>query len=163
MARLTASLGAGYFVVWIALGAAIFSLGAALARIEMRVPALARAIPITAGIVVLIAGALQFTAWKSRQLACCREAPGCGGTLPPDAATAWRHGLRLGVHCSLCCTGLTAILLVTGMMDLRAMATVTAAITLERLAPTGERFARALGVLVVGSGLFLVAHAALLV
>jgi predicted metal-binding membrane protein len=161
--RLTVSLGAGYFVVWIALGAAIFALGAALARIEMQVPALARATPITAGIVVLIAGALQFTAWKSRQLACCRETPGRGGILPPDPVTAWRHGLRLGVHCSLCCTGLTAILLVTGMMDLRAMAVVTAAITLERLAPTGERFARAFGVLGVGSGLFLVARAALLV
>ena len=39
-----------------------------------------------------------------------------------DAGTAWRHGLRLGLHCSHCCAGLTAILLVIGVMDLRAMA-----------------------------------------
>jgi hypothetical protein len=38
-----------------------------------------------------------------------------------------------------------AILLVVGVMDLRAMATVAAAITLERLAPAGERVARAIG------------------
>jgi hypothetical protein len=114
----------------------------------------------TACVVVLIAGALQFTAWKARHLACCREAPGRGRTLPADAGTAWRHGLRLGLHCSYCCAGLTANLLVIGVMDLRAMAVVTAAITVERLAPAGQRVARAIGAVVVGAGLFLIARAA---
>jgi predicted metal-binding membrane protein len=103
-----------------------------------------------------MAGALQFTAWKAHHLACCREAPGRGCTLPADAGTAWRHGL----HCSYCCAGLTAILLVIGVMDLRAMAVVTAAITIERLAPAGERVARAIGAAVVGAGSFLIARAA---
>jgi len=69
------------------------------------------------------------------------------------------HGLRLGLHCSYCCAGLTAILLVIGIMELRAMAVVAAAITLERLAPAGERVARATGVVIVGAGLFLIARA----
>jgi predicted metal-binding membrane protein len=47
-----------------------------------------------------------------------------------------------------------AILLVIGVMDLRVMAVVTAAITVERLAPVGERVARAIGVVAVGAGLF---------
>jgi predicted metal-binding membrane protein len=34
----------------------------------------ARAVPIAVGVVVLIAGSLQLTAWKARHLACCREA-----------------------------------------------------------------------------------------
>jgi predicted metal-binding membrane protein len=80
--------------------------------------------------------------------------------VPADAGTAWRHGLRLGLHCSYCCIGLMAILLVVGVMDLRAMAVVTAAITVERLAPGGERVARAIGVIVVGAGLSLMARAA---
>jgi len=105
----------------------------------------------------LIAGALQLTAWKARHLACCREAPGRGRTLPADAGTAWQHGLRLGLHCSHCCAGLMAILLVIGVMDLRAMAVVAAAITVERLAPAGERVARAIGAVVVGAGLVLIA------
>jgi predicted metal-binding membrane protein len=130
------------------------------AAVEMQLPALARAVPIAVGVVVLIAGALQFTAWKARHLACCREAPARGRTLPADAGTAWRHGLRLGLHCGYCCAGLTAILLVVGVMDLRAMAVVTAAITVERLAPAGERVARAIGAVVVGAGLFLIAQAA---
>jgi predicted metal-binding membrane protein len=53
-----------------------------------------------------------------------------------------------------------AILLVIGVMDLRAMAVVTAAITVECLAPAGERVARAIGAVVVGAGLFLIARAA---
>ena len=159
LGRLTALVGAGYFFVWTVFGMAAFPLGVALAAVEMQQPALARAVPIAVGVVVLIAGALQFTAWKAHHLACCREAPGRGRTLPADAGTAWRHGVRLGLHCSYCCAGLTAVLLVIGVMDLRAMAVVTAAITVERLAPVGELVARAIGAVVVGAGLFLIARA----
>jgi len=157
---LTALVGVGYFFVWTVFGMAAFPLGVAVAAIEMQQPALAHAVPIAAGVVVLIAGALQFTAWKSRHLACCQEAPGRVLTLPADAGTAWRHGLRLGLHCSQCCAGPIVILLVMGVMDLRAMAVVAAAITIERLAPAGERVARAIGAVVVGAGLFLIVRAA---
>src|SRR6266404_2066895 len=70
--RLTALVGVGYFFVWTAFVMAAFPLGVALAAVEMQLPALARAVPIAAGVVVLIAGALQFTAWKAHPLACCR-------------------------------------------------------------------------------------------
>ena len=153
-------VGVGYFFVWTAIGMAAFPVGVALSAIEMKLPALARAVPIAVGLVVLITGALQFTAWKAHHLACCREAPGRGCTLAADARTAWRHGLRLGLHCSFCCAGLTAILLVIGVMDLRAMAVVTAAITVERLALAGEHVARAIGAVVVAAGLFLIGRAA---
>jgi len=156
--RLTALVGAGYFVVWVLLGAAIFPLGAALAAIEMQQPILARAAPLVAGAVVLIAGAIQFTAWKADHLACFRDAP--AHSLPADAAAALRHGLRLGLHCSACSAGPTAILLVSGLMDLRVMAVVTAAITLERLAPAGEAIARLIGAVACTAGFLLIAHAA---
>jgi predicted metal-binding membrane protein len=53
-----------------------------------------------------------------------------------------------------------AILLVVGVMELRAMAVVAAAITVERLAPAGERVARVIGAIVVGAGVVLIARAA---
>jgi len=158
---LTTLVGAGYFFVWAVFGIAAFPLGVAVAAIAMRQPALARAAPILVGAVIVIAGALQFTSWKARHLACCREAPGHDRTLPPDASKAWRYGLRLGLHCSYCCAGLTAILLVIGVMDLRAMAVVTAAITMERLAPAAQRVARAIGAAVIGAGLFVITRASL--
>jgi predicted metal-binding membrane protein len=188
MGWLTALVGVAYFFVWTVFGLAAFPLGVALAAIEMQEPSLARAVPIAVGVVVLIAGSLQLTAWKARQLACCREAsasarasvsasyggtsperppaseagPGRGQVLSADAGTAWRHGLRLGLDCSRCCGSLMVLLLVLGVMDLRAMAVVTAAITVERLAPAGERVARAIGAIVVGAGLLLIARAAAL-
>ncbi len=154
---LTALAASGYFVVWAVLGLALFPMGVALAALAMQQPAVARGVPIGAGLVVLIAGALQFTEWKARQLACCKNAPGPGRTLPADARTAWRHGMRLGLHCSLCCGNLMAILLALGVMDVRVMAIVTAAITLERLAPSGERIARSVGAVIVAGGLLLIA------
>jgi len=158
--RLTALVGIAYFLVWTVFGMAAFPLGVALAAVEMQLPALARSAPISGGVIVLIAGLVQLSAWKAHHLACCREAPGRGSTLPADAGTAWRHGLRLGLHCSYCCASLTANLLVIGVMDLRAMAVVTAAITVERLAPAGERVARVIGAVVVGAGVILIARAA---
>jgi predicted metal-binding membrane protein len=40
------------------------------------------------------------------------------------------------------------------------MAVVATAITVERLAPAGERLARATGAVIVGAGVFLIARAA---
>jgi predicted metal-binding membrane protein len=158
--RLTVLVAVGYFVVWTGFGLVAFPLGVTLAAIEMREPGLARAVPIAVGVVLLIAGLIQFTAWKAHHLAYCREAPGRAGTPTAGAGSAWRQGLSLGLHCSQCCAGLMAILLVIGVMDLRAMAVVAAAIAIERLAPAGERAARAIGVAVVGAGVFLIARAA---
>ncbi len=140
---LTALVGVGYFFVWTLFGMAAFPLSSALAR----------ATPIVLGVVVLLAGFVQLTAWKARHLACCRAAPVRG-------RTAWQYGLSLGIHCTKSSAGLMAILLVIGVMDLRAMAVVAAAITAERLAPAGERVARATGAVVVAAGFLLIARAA---
>jgi predicted metal-binding membrane protein len=149
---MTALAGVAYFVVWAVFGLALYPAGVALAAVEMRHQAIAAAVPMAAGMVVLMAGVFQFTSWKAHHLACCRQAPS-------DAA-AWRFGLRLGLHCIRGCVGLTAILLVMGIMDWRAMAVITAAITAERVAPAGERLARAIGAIAAGAGLFLIARAA---
>jgi predicted metal-binding membrane protein len=156
---LTALAGVGHFFVWTVFGLAAFPLGAALTTVEMREPALSRAVPLAIGIVVLIAGALQFTAWKARQLACCRDATGLSITSPVSAGAALRHGLRLGLQCGPCCANIMVIMLVLGMMDLGVMAVVTAAITIERLAPASEGAARAIGAIVVGAALLLITRA----
>jgi predicted metal-binding membrane protein len=157
---LTALVGAGYVLVWTMLGLTAFPLGVSLAAAAIEQPALARAAPVAAGVVVLIAGAWQRTAWKAHHLAACLRAPGDGRPLPANAGTALRHGLRLGLRCVRSCANLTAILLAVGVMDLRAMAVVGAAITVERLAPAGARVARATGAVAIGAGLCLIARAA---
>lgn len=159
MGRLTILVAAGYYFVWAVLGAVIFPVAALLAALQMQIPALARAVPILGGVIILIAGMLQFTAWKARRLACCRQAPRLAQPWRADASAAWRHGLRLGLQCVYCCAGLTATLLVIGVMELRVMALVTAAITLERLAPRGERIAQITGAVILAAGSWLILQA----
>jgi predicted metal-binding membrane protein len=157
---LTALAGLGYFAVWTLFGMLAFPIGAVLAASAMYAPAVARAVPLATGGVVLLAGAVQLTAWKARHLACCRETPGRDRRLAADVGTAWRHGLRLGVHCSYCCAAMIGVLLVVGVMDLGAMAAIAAAITAERLAPSGERIARLIGAVLLVAGAWLIVRAA---
>ena len=153
-----AAVGAGYFLVWTASGALVFALGASFAQAATQVPAVARAVPLTLALVVLLAAAYQFTTRKARHLACCR--PGAGFSIAAGAGAAWRHGVWLGLHCVRACAGLTAILLAIGVMDLRAMALVAAASTAERLAPAGERVAWAVGAVSLVAGVYLMIGAA---
>jgi predicted metal-binding membrane protein len=158
LGRLTTLVAIGYFLVWTMFGMIAFPLGVALAMIEMQQAAIAKAVPIATGVVVLIAGFLQSTTWKMRHLVCYLKAH--DRTLKADAGTAWRHGLRLGFHCVYCCANLMVILLVLGVMDLGAMAVVAAIITIERLIPVGERVARVTGAVIIAAALFLMARAA---
>ncbi len=157
---LTVLLGVGYFAVWAVVGVIVFALGSVLAAVAMEKPALARIVPIVVGAAVLIAGVLQQTAWKARQLALCREVPSRHLTPSVDAGAAWGHGWCLGLHCIQACAGLTAVGLALGVMDVRVMAVVATAVTVERLAPAGARVAQAIGGVIVATGLLLIAGAA---
>ena len=154
-AWLTTLVTAGYFFVWSVLGLVIFVAGAGFAALAMQSAGLARAAPALASLAVMSGGVLQLTRWKAHRLARCREMPSRGCQTPVDSSSAWRYGLRFGLQCSYCCAGFTAILLAIGVMDLRAMAIVTIAISLERLLPVGDRVARATGVVVVAVGLIM--------
>ena len=156
---LTTLVTAGYFFVWTMLGLIVFLTGAGFAAVEMQSTTLAQNAPVLTGLVVLGGGALQFTRWKAHRLAHCRGISECGCQSVANPASAWRYGLRIGLQCSYCCAGFTAILLAIGVMDLRAMAVVTVAISLERLAPVGERVARATGVAVIAVGLAMILSA----
>lgn len=149
-----AIVAAGYFFVWMVFGVAVYPLALIVTRAEMRWRLLAQWVPVATGVVIVLAGCLQLTAWKARQLEACRDSVGC-------AASAWRHGLRLGVRCALCCSGFMTILLVAGVMDLRAMGLITFALSAERLAPKPEIVARAIGIVIVVTGVVIAGRAAM--
>jgi predicted metal-binding membrane protein len=151
--QLTVWIGTGYFFVWTVFGMAVFALGAGFAALAMQQPIVARAVPVATGVVMVIAGALQFTPWKAHQLACCRKLSVHGLSLPTRAGKAWRYGLHRGLHCSYCCAGLTAVLIVNGVMDLGVMAAITAAVTIERLALASTQVARVIGGIVIAVGI----------
>ncbi len=160
LAALTAVAATAYFMIWAAIGVAVFALSVGLAAAEMTWPVLLHAAPAATGVIVVAAGALQCSVWKLRQLARCREAPRLGSTSRMKAGAAWRYGLRIGMRCVRSCVCLTAILVVTGAMDLRTMAAVSVAMTLERLAPHGEVVARGIGAIAMAGGLLLMLRSA---
>jgi predicted metal-binding membrane protein len=149
---MTAMVGAGYFVIWAAFGVAAYAGAIGMAAVQSRWEAVTQWLPVAAGSLLLLAGGVQFSSWKVRQLARCREGAGCGGGPPAGPMGAWRYGLELGVRCSRCCGNLMLALLAVGMMDPVGMIAVTLAISAERLAPAPQRVARVAGVamLVVG-------------
>jgi predicted metal-binding membrane protein len=64
--------GAGYVLVWALVGAVVYPFGVFVAKAGMSSAELSRSMPIAAGIVLLLAGGLQLTAWKARQLCRCQ-------------------------------------------------------------------------------------------
>ena len=135
----SAALALGYFAVWIALAAPVWvgdrALGGRLLGMHGR--------ELTAGI--LTGAALyQLTPLKRRCLAICRA---------PLARIlhGWRDGHRGAFHmgvvnglwCVGCCVGLTASLLVLGMMSIGWMVAVGAAIFIEKTTRAGLVASRA--------------------
>lgn len=168
VSALTVIAGAGYFFVWALLGVVVYPFGVVVAKAGMSSTELSRSMPIASGTVLLLAGVLQLTPWKARQLCRCRAVIGMGCEISGPAfhqemnggaRSAWAHGIRLGTDCALCCSGLMAILLVTGVMNLGAMALVTIAITAERLLPEPEKAARGAGFVIIATSLFVIGRA----
>jgi predicted metal-binding membrane protein len=154
---ITAAIGISYFLAWGVFGAVAYSLGGAITSAEMRWPELARSVPWTTGVVLLLAGLLQFTAWKTAQLRCCRAET----ALKRQPQSGWRCGLLLGVRCTLCCCGFMAVLLALGVMNLAAMAILAVAVAAERIAPRPRLAARVIGGALITVGAFIVTKAAL--
>jgi predicted metal-binding membrane protein len=153
---LTATVGIAYLLVWALFGALAFLIGVASSTVVMRHPEVSRFVPLATGLVIMGAGVLQLSPWKARRLRACRAG---SGALPATFGTAWRFGRRFGLQCSRSSASLMIVLLTAGVMDLRAMIIVGAAITAERLAPDGLFVSRFVGAVVIGGGLLLMALA----
>jgi predicted metal-binding membrane protein len=154
---LTSLVALGYFVVWTVFGLAALPVALVLEVMSMRDASLTR---VAIGALVVAGGALQLSGWKARSLALCRSTTASHRTPTSAPGGAWRHGWMLGVRCVQSCTGLMAIQLAAGLMDLRVMAVLTVAVTLERLSPDGARVARLTGMAGIALGVVLIAQAA---
>jgi predicted metal-binding membrane protein len=146
----TLAIATGYFSVWTVVGLAIFASGVALATLAMHIGALATRVPTFAGAVMLLAGLSQFTSWKVARLRCCYAV--LGTCVRWNTRGAWVEGLRFGIHCVICCAPLVAMLAILGIMDVRVMAAITIATTLERTQRFGTQVAHLSGTVAVAMG-----------
>ncbi|MCB2128775.1 MAG: DUF2182 domain-containing protein [Rhodobacteraceae bacterium] len=155
-----AALVAGYLVVW--LGASVAGAGAqwALARAGLLTPFGASLSPWLTFLLLIGAGAYQFTALKDACLTKCR--------MPltyfierwrPGAPAAFSMGLHLGALCLGCCWALMALGFVGGVMNLIWMGAATLFMTLEKLPDIGRPLTRPAGVALIAAGGFVALRA----
>lgn len=158
----TAVFLAGYLVVWTA-----FSVLAALAQWALHAAALMSPMmvttsPLLGGLLLVAAGAFQWTRLKAACLVHCRSPlsfivtswrEGRGG--------AFRMGLHHGLYCLGCCWLLMALLFVAGVMNLLWIAAIASFVLLEKIVPRGELVGRVAGIVLVVAGLLVLARGVL--
>jgi predicted metal-binding membrane protein len=145
---------AAYLLVW-----SLFSIAAAvlqwlLQRAGWVDPMILSTSAALDAVLLLIAGAYQFTPLKRVCLATCRSPFGfLLGEWKPGMAGAFRMGVRHGLLCAGCCWALMALLFVGGVMNLAWVAALSIVVAVEKLAPAGDRIAPVLGGALIAAGL----------
>jgi len=156
-----ALMAGGYFAVWMAVGGLIYPIAVGVAWAAMRWPGVSSAMPAVAGAAMVVAGLLQFTNWKMAGLCSCRDPRACAARACSGRRGAWRGGLRQGVSCAVCCSGLMLAMLVLGAMDVTVMFVVAVVIALEKIAPRPEWVVRTSGAVAVVFGTAMIVHSLL--
>ena len=133
----------GYLAVWTGFSAAATLaqwglLGAALLSPMME----STSKPLSAGL-LLVAGLFQFSRLKFACLAHCRSPIGFFLTEWREGAWgAFNMGLKHGSYCLACCWALMALLFAVGVMNLLWVASLSAFVLLEKLAPANRWISR---------------------
>jgi len=152
----------GYLIVW-----SVFSATAALAQwglhsATLLSPTMVSTSPVLGGVLLIAAGAFQFSRLKYACLSHCRTPMGFFLTEWRDGSRgALKMGLRHGKFCVGCCWLLMALLFVAGVMNLLWVALIAAIVLVEKVAPAGYRVGRAIGLVTIGWGIWMVAAAIL--
>lgn len=149
---------AGYLVAWIAFAALAAAAQAALLEAAVITPMLAGATRRFGGIVLIAAGAYQWTPLKDACLAQCRAPLDFimhRGGFRPEVNRAFMLGFRHGLYCVGCCWVLMALLFVGGVMNLLWVAGIAVFVLLERIAPGGRTIARIGGLAFAAAGAWL--------
>jgi predicted metal-binding membrane protein len=144
---------AAYLLVWTAFSAAATAAQWALQTQEWVDPMIVSTSARLNAVLLVIAGAYQFSPLKRLCLARCRTPVGfLLGEWRGGAVGGFVMGLRHGLFCVGCCWALMALLFVGGVMNLAWIAALSIAVAIEKLAPGGARLATALGILLIAVG-----------
>jgi predicted metal-binding membrane protein len=146
----------GYLVTWTAFALVAAALQWALHNAALVTSMGVSASPVVGGVLLLAAGAFQFTPLKTAGLAECRTPMGF-------LMTEWRDGrkgalvmgMRHGVFCVSCCWALMVLLFVLGVMNLAWVAVLALIVIIEKVTPRPDIVTSVLGGLLMlwGAGL----------
>ena len=146
----TAMYIAGYAAAWTAYAIAAGLAQWVLVRAALLTPMGESTSASLSALVLLAAGAFQFTASKGACLTKCRSPLGFFLAEWRDGkAGAFVLGLRHGSYCVGCCWALMALMFVVGAMNLAWMAVLTVFLLGEKIAPAGWRLNAIAGVVLI--------------
>lgn len=148
------SFVAAYLLVWFTFSAGATAAQWALQAMGWVNPMIVSTSALLTGLLLLIAGAYQFSRLKQVCLSRCRTPLGfLLGEWRAGVSGAFVMGLRHGMLCVGCCWALMALLFVGGVMNLAWVAALSITVAIEKLAPRGDRLATAIGLGLMAAGL----------
>ncbi len=146
----------GYLIIWISFSAGATLVQRGLHSAVLLSPKTISVTPLLGEILLILAGVYQFTPLKRVCLLGCRTPLGC-------LMTEWREGtngtlimgVRHGIYCVGCCWLLMALLFVAGVMNLLWVALIAGCVLVEKVVPAGQWIGRAIGLLTIVWGAWL--------
>lgn len=146
-------LASGFGAVWMA-----FALAAALAQWAMIKGGYAGVVQGRwAGVVLMGAGAYQFTSLKQACLSKCRmPMPYFLAHWTDRPLGVFRMGLDQGMNCFGCCWALMLLSFVAGLMNIAWMGFIGAMMVLEKTMPQPKALSYGLGLGLIGAGIFMI-------
>jgi predicted metal-binding membrane protein len=145
---------AAYLLVWLTFSAGATGAQWALQTMGWVNPMIVSTSAWLTGLLLVIAGVYQFSTLKHLCLSRCRTPVFfLLGQWRAGVSGAFFMGVQHGLFCLGCCWALMALLFVGGVMNLAWIAALSMAVAIEKLAPGGERWAKALGLVLMAAGL----------
>lgn len=143
----------GYLLAWAGYSALATATQWGLHASGLLTPSQALSGNLLAGLLLITAGAFQWTPWKRACLRYCRSPLGMVAEgFPTRRHRALGAGIRLGLYCAGCCWALMALMFVGGVMSLAWMALLTLVILLEKIIAPWQHLASMLGLALVAYG-----------
>jgi len=144
---------AGYGLAWTLYGTVAFALDAVIREAAFSFVSWARAGPLLAGAVLVLAGLYQISRLKEACLTHCRTPLSYFARhWRPGGAGALRMGLAHGLVCVGCCWALMAVMFAVGAMSLIWMGLLGLLMFAEKVLPVGHRLALPIAVFLCAMG-----------
>jgi predicted metal-binding membrane protein len=144
---------AAYLIVWSGFSTAAVAAQWALQAMGWVDPMIVSTSAALSALLLVVAGAYQFSPLKRICLAKCRTPIAfLLGEWRDGTRGGFVMGLRHGLFCVGCCWALMALLFVGGVMNMAWIAALSIAVAAEKMVPGGARLANVLGLVLIGAG-----------
>jgi predicted metal-binding membrane protein len=151
------AFASAYLAVWILFSLWAVALQWALEQAGALSAMMSSRVALLSGGLLIATGLYQLTPLKAVCLRHCRgPARFLADHWRPGVTGAWQMGFTHGRYCLGCCAVLMLLLFVGGVMNLIWIAALTLFVAIEKLAPFGERAAKAMAALLLAGGMLLI-------